>query len=224
MPDAAANELTARILEPPGGSENHFSISVDRPKQGEVIVTCRGLGGNQPKDYLNSLALWSTSLPNLAAKPLKLIQMPSNNQPNRVVFSYNFEPTDYSLTYQVGPDPSTACAMTFLLLFPTGLRNVPTSVSLDILRVTTESIEVRYTTLPGYQPEKNGNWIGIWRGFMVPYSAPAPIRQSLITSSQSEDVVKLDQITLRGDLDYTLIYFMEDRNPLTAGALLYFSL
>lgn len=211
-------------MEPPDGSENHFSISVDPPTQGEVIVTCRGLGGNQPKDYFNSLALWSTSLPNLAAKPLKVIPMPSNNQPNRVVFAYDFVPTDYSLTYQVGPDPSTACAMTFLPLFPKHLRNVPTSVSLHILRVTTESIEVRYTTLPDYQPEKNGNWIGIWGGFMVPYAAPAPIWQSLITSRQSEDVVRLDQITLRCDLDYTLIYFMQDRNRLSAGALLYFSL
>jgi hypothetical protein len=222
MPEATANELTARISEPPDGSESHFSISVEPPTQGQVIVTCRGLGGNQPKDYFNSLALWSTSLPNLAAKPLKVIPMPSNNQPNKVPFPYDFEPTDYSLTYQVGPHPSTACAMTVLLLFPTDLH-VPTSVSLDILRVTTESIEVRYTTLPGYQPEKNGNWIGIWGGFMVPYAAPAPIGQSLITSSQSEDVVKLDQITLRSGLHYTLIYFMQERNRLTAGALLYFS-
>jgi hypothetical protein len=223
--NADAEELTPTILGTPDDSQNHFSISAEEHSQGEVIVTCRGLGGNLPKEYKNNLALWRSSIPNMADGPLETVPMPDNNQPNRVLFEYNFEPTDYSLTYQVGSEPSTMCAMTSLLLFPEAVSAVPTNVSLVITKATTESIEVQYTVLPGYQPMKYHNRIGIWGGYMIPYNSPLPLGRSKIGDSQ---FVTLNQLNLRKGGRYTLIYFMQDAEQdskrSTAGALLYFSL
>jgi hypothetical protein len=80
-----SQELTPTILTPPVGGQNQFSVSTNYASQGEVIVTYRGIAGNQPGTYKNNLALWNGSLPNMTVQPLQIIAIESNNQPNFVV-------------------------------------------------------------------------------------------------------------------------------------------
>ncbi len=228
-PADALDVLSYSVLPTPDGNEGHFLISASDPTRGEVIVTHRGIAGNRPHQYDNNLALWTTALPNLeaACEPLRTQMLSSNNQPDRVVFKYAFRPTDYSLTYQVGSSPTAMCALTSLSLFPEAMSAVPSNVFLEIQSVSSEYVEVRYTVLPGYQPKKYGNWIGIWGGYTIPYGSPPPLGRSKIRSFQSEDVVTIDDLALRAGSTYTLIYFMQrakdDPKRSAAGAMLCFS-
>ena len=103
----------------------------------------------------------------------------------------------------------------------------PESVSIKILKIATDSVQVIYGTLPGYQPQKFGNWIGIWPGWAIPYGSPEPLGRAKVNSNFSEGIVKIAPISLYSGLSYTLTYFMQDREKdehrLSAGALLYFS-
>ena len=236
-----SQELTPTILTPPVGGQNQFSVSTNYASQGEVIVTYRGIAGNQPGTYKNNLALWNGSLPNMTVQPLQIIAIESNNQPNSVPFEFAFEPTDYCLTYQVGKDISTMCAMTSFSFSVMAriLRamafwrytNVPVTppaaVSIKILNITTDSVQVIYSTLPGYQPQRYGNWIGLWPGWAIPYGSPEPLGKAKINGDFSEGIVNIDHISLYSGLSYTLIYFMQgpetDEHRFSAASLLYFS-
>ena len=236
-----SEELTPTILTPPVGGQNQFSLSTNYASQGEVIVTYRGIAGNQPGTYKNNLALWNGSLPNMTVHPLRIIAIESDNQPNSVPFKFAFEPTDYCLTYQVGEDISTMCAMTSFSFFVMAriLRamafwrctNVPVTppaaVSIKILKITTDSVQIIYNTLPGYQPQRYGNWIGIWPGWAIPYGSPEPLGQAKINSDFSQGIVNIDHISLYSGLSYTLTYFMQgpetDERRFSAASLLYFS-
>ena len=236
-----SEELTPTILTPPVAGQNQFSLSTNYASQGEVIVTYRGIAGNQPGTYKNNLALWNGSLPNMTVHPLRIIAIESDNQPNSVPFKFAFEPTDYCLTYQVGEDISTMCAMTSFSFFVMAriLRamafwrctNVPVTppaaVSIKILKITTDSVQIIYNTLPGYQPQRYGNWIGIWPGWAIPYGSPEPLGQAKINSDFSQGIVNIDHISLYSGLSYTLTYFMQgpetDERRFSAASLLYFS-
>jgi len=236
-----SEELTPTILTPPIAGQNQFSLSTNYASQGEVIVTYRGIAGNQPGTYKNNLALWNGSLPNMTVHPLRIIAIESDNQPNSVPFKFAFEPTDYCLTYQVGEDISTMCAMTSFSFFVMAriLRamafwrctNVPVTppaaVSIKILKITTDSVQIIYNTLPGYQPQRYGNWIGIWPGWAIPYGSPEPLGQAKINSDFSQGIVNIDHISLYSGLSYTLTYFMQgpetDERRFSAASLLYFS-
>ena len=262
---ADPQELTPTLLTLPLiNAQNQFSISAKNPSQGEIIVSYNGLAGNQPGTYKNSLALWQGALPNTSVGPIKVVPVGSDDQPNAVPFDYAFQSTDYCLTYQVGPDVSTMCALTsfsFALMarlvravafwrssddqsppspvpsfkafvtstpLPFSLQeNLPTAVSIKIDKVTTESIQIIYTTLPGYQPTKNGNWIGLWQGFAIPYGGPKPIGRTKITDDYTQGIVTIDKLRLFSGLTYTLIYFMQDPSVdpqfTSASTLLYFS-
>ena len=209
-------------LNLPAGYDDQFTIAASSLSQGEVIITCRGIGGNRPRSYRNNIAVWSGSLPNLSSNPLHVLSMPDDNWPTRVPFRFGFGPNDYCFTYQTGPNISTMCALTLLNAFPTAAPPLPTSVSLEKLDVTTKSVRVRYTTLPGYQPQKYGNWIGIWGGYAIPYDSPPPIGQATINSYQSQDIVTIENLSLSPGGNYTLIYFMQKDGVTAAGSLLYF--
>ena len=236
-----SQELTPTILTPPVGGQTQFSLSTKNVSRGEVIVTYRGIAGNQPATYKNNLALWNGSLPNMTVQPLRVVAIKSDNQPDSLPFEFDFEPTDYCLTYQVGEGISTMCAMTSLSFSMKAriLRAMafwrwtnlaatpPEAVSIKIVKITTDSVQIIYNTLPGYQPQKFGNWIGLWPGWAIPYGSPEPLARAKVDSAFSQGIVTLEPVSLYSGLSYTITYFMEspdkDEHHLSAAALLYFS-
>ena len=220
-----SQELTPTILTPPISGQTQFSLSTSDPSQGEIIVKYRGIAGNQPETYKNNLALWNGSVPNMTIRPLRTIAIESDNQPNSLPLEFDFEPTDYCITYQVGEEISAMCAMTSFsfslktrilraMAFWRGMNvsaTSPESVSIKILKIATDSVQVIYGTLPGYQPQKFGNWIGIWPGWAIPYGSPEPLGRAKVNSNFSEGIVKIAPISLYSGLSYTLTYFMQDR-------------
>jgi hypothetical protein len=236
-----SQELTPTILTPPVRGQNQFSVSTNNPSQGEVIVRYDGIAGNQPGTYKNNLALWNGSLPNMTVDPLRVIAIESNNQPNSLPFEFEFEPTDYCITYQVGEDISTMCAMTSFSFslkarilramafwrWKNAPPTPPDAVSIKIQKITTDSVQIIYNALPGYQPQKFGNWIGIWPGWAIPYGSPEPLGRAKVGSDFSQGIVNIDPVSLCPGLSYTLTYFMQgpekDQHRFSAASLLYFS-
>jgi hypothetical protein len=236
-----SQELTPTILTPPVRGQNQFSVSTKNASQGEIIVRYDGIAGNQPRTYKNILALWNGALPNMTVDPLRVTPIESNNQPNSQPFKFDFEATDYCITYQVAEDISAMCAMTS---FSFSLKarilralafwrwaNVratpPEAVSIKILKITTDSVQIIYNTLPGYQPQKFGNWIGIWPGWAIPYGSPEPLGRAMVDSDYSQGIVNMGPVSLYPGFSYTLTYFMQapekDKQRSSAASLLYFS-
>lgn len=98
---------------------------------------------------------------------------------------------------------------------------LPTFVDLQILELTTSSVKVFYSTLPGYTPAKYKNWIGVWQGYAVPYEAPAPMRSVHIIQNSTQGTVLLDNISFSQYFTYTLLYFTGPERT-NAASLIYF--
>jgi hypothetical protein len=99
--------------------------------------------------------------------------------------------------------------------------NIPTYVDIEILELTTSSVKVLYSTLPGYLPKTYKNWVGVWQGYTQPYNAPSPMRSVNITQDYTEGIVILDNVSFEEYFTYTLIYFTGP-DKTNAASLLYF--
>jgi hypothetical protein len=183
-----------------------------------VIAKYQSLSGNQPHSYGNSVALWNSLLPNLATTPLKVGNVPTNDQAGEVFLDYGLGQTNYCVTYQLG-DPTTMCALAQIRM-ATRLLAMPMFVSIEIKSVTTDSIRVFYNTLPGYKPATYRNWIGIWPGFALPYDAPAALNSAPVTLDYTQGYLNLPFTQIAED--YTMVYFT-GKDVTNAAAVLYFT-
>lgn len=221
-------KLIATPVDPPPGDLPYYVITATDPRQGEVDLTFRGLPGNLPETNRNTFALWQGSAPTPAGKPLAVQPMASDAQPNRIPYSYDFGLYNYAITYQVSDRLETMCAIAWLNLSPTlTLGGFASHVVIEILSITTESIQIRYTVLSGYTPKACGNWIGLWDGIQTNPGGAAPVHRVDIPTDQTEGIVELKGLALVPGFQYTLLYFMapekDDPQRTTAGAANYFS-
>ncbi|MCK5057202.1 MAG: hypothetical protein KAT34_11140 [Candidatus Aminicenantes bacterium] len=90
---------------------SHFNIETNKPISSGVVVNYKGLDGNLPETYKNSIALWSGLLPNKQRKPIKRVNIKNDDQAGDVWIEYGFQQSYYSLTYQVGASLRTMCAL-----------------------------------------------------------------------------------------------------------------
>lgn len=213
--------LSHLVLPPPGDDLTHVTIQARISPGDGVIVSYNGLAGNLPNTYGNNVALWGSAIPNLSSKPLQVVPLKSDEQPNEVLIPYtNIKNTDYCVTYQVGSDLTTMCALSQLLAGQVSL-SLPTYIEIKIDQVTTNSLRVYYSTLPGYRPNKYQNWVGLWQGYATPYNGSEPLGTALIDKDFTEGYVTINNVSLSNQLTYTLVYFT---GPATtnAASLLYF--
>lgn len=222
-----ADEIPFKIEDPPEGSLNWFSIKVLSQAKDQILVDCNGIAGNRPMSNENSIALWDTTVPTTKDRPLRLYHCKTEDQPNRRTLQFEFEPLNYGLTYQVGPDATTMCALAVIANAPTAIAALPLDVRLTLRAVTRTSIQVQYSVLSGYLPRANGNWIGLWHGSASPYTGVRPAASLDIPDDQNMGVVTLDNLNILTDFSYTLVYVMKQPGtpgmPLAAGSILYFS-
>jgi hypothetical protein len=192
---------------------SNFSITVaSPPDRTNVIVHYAGIKGNKPEDYGNTVALWDTLLPDpVLDQPLTTAPIKGNQQPGTVVIDWEFQATDYLVTYQTGKALTTMCAS--LELSPRTLAQAvpPNNVILEITCITATSVTVRYGTLAGYRPLTFQNWIGIWPAFPNPFRVGKSLGEVPIPTDDSEGSVMIKSLNLAPDSNYTLIYFMGAR-------------
>ncbi|SNR54801.1 hypothetical protein [Puniceibacterium sediminis] len=210
----------------PQGDLDHFHITAT-VHGNVVLLDVAGLPGNLPKTNGNTYALWNTSSPLPTDTPLDIQPMPTDDQPSRFQFKYDFQPMNYAITYQVGSAPDTMCAIAPLPLFPTMALGFPENVSMQIRDLTTTQMVFQYTVLSGYPPATYGNWIGLWQGIQTNPGAVDPIARISVPDNQNTNILTLTGLTLYENFDYTLIFFMksdaDDPKRVSAGAALYFS-
>ena len=141
---------------------SNFSITVaSPPNRDDVIVRYAGIKGNKPGDYDNTVALWDTLLPDpVLDQPLTTARITSNQQPGEVIIKWEFQATDYLVTYQSGKALTTMCASLELSPRMRAEAVPPNNVILDITCITATSVTVRYGTLAGYRPLTFQNWAG----------------------------------------------------------------
>ena len=85
--------------------------------------------------------------------------------------------------------------------------------------VTSNIITIKYHTMPGNDPLKNQNWVGIWQGSQVLYDTP-PLRKTLITGTTSSGDLAFDSLSLQKK-DYIIGYGSGEGNS-KVSATLYF--
>ncbi|HTW83306.1 MAG TPA: hypothetical protein VMD91_04440 [Candidatus Sulfotelmatobacter sp.] len=184
------------------------------------LVAYSGLPGNLPKDYHNTVFLWQGALPNTTAEPLEEQDVPTNLERGEVKFEKSLTAAAYCVTYQVGADASRMCALAQINPGSGNAPDPPPAVVIEIDQLTDKSVTVMYTTLPGYEPHAHQNWVGLWPGYALPYTAPKPAARADVMSDYTQGLVTLDA-TFVPAFTYTIAYFMGPEQS-TAAALIYF--
>ncbi|HEY6234250.1 MAG TPA: hypothetical protein VIW69_03965 [Candidatus Elarobacter sp.] len=149
--------VTPKVVAPKLRSITGAAPAADA--QTGFVVEYDGLAGNLPLKYENSASLWEGSIPNPDADPIETQPATSDRQRGNIKFEKDVGRAPYSVTYQVGPKPTTMCALAQI-----NVKNgppLPLYVSISIVEITTAAVTVMYSTLPGYLPKTNGNWLGV---------------------------------------------------------------
>jgi hypothetical protein len=225
---ARAPESVAQPAPSPMGAREvgHWSCDLVLPPEGiggtSVMALYRGLPGNQPQLYGNSVAIWEGTVVPFTIPPIERLPIEVGASEGSVALGGTEITRDaYTVAYAVGPAPSDiAVASTFGAQGQTlGTRRV----DLSIRAAGPTSLVVRYSTLPGYRPMKAGNWLGLWRGEVSPYDAPDPVARVDVGADVNEDDLSLNGIVLADGFLYTLAYHL-GAAPTTAAVLVTFAL
>ena len=213
-------------------SLDKFGLSLKtQPGVQGVDVTYTGIPGNQPLTYANSVALWDTWSPILSGPhkidPLCIVPIPGNLQPSSVHIPYGtFTGTEYLISYQVGEPLTTMAAALPISVHLSPDTVPPTSVSLSVYALATDSITIEYGTLSGHLPHTFGNWIAVWQGFPGPYFAPTPEQWAPIANDNTQGLICLSDLEIIVGFTYCVIFFMGPTvgDPATnLGAMLTFT-
>nr|WP_199156377.1 hypothetical protein [Pedobacter sp. ASV2] len=85
--------------------------------------------------------------------------------------------------------------------------------------VTGKIITIKYNTMPGNNPLKNKNWVGIWQGSQILYDTP-PLHKAYILGTSSTGDLALDSLSIQKK-EY-IIGFGSGSSTSTVSATLYF--
>jgi hypothetical protein len=119
---------------------------------------------------------------------------------------------------------AVAVARTISKLAVFAIINIPQYVNIAIDQVTTNSLNVFYSTLPGYLPKTYQNWVGLWQGYASPYSISkddALGTAQVDNKNSSEGIVTINNVSISSMFTYTLVYFTGPAMT-NAASLLYF--
>lgn len=215
LPASPALALAATVLQ-----ASRCGLVVADHSGSTVSVRYVGLPANQPVSYANFIALWPSSVVPWTVPPTVRQALVSNTETGSQVLSQvSIGALAYTLAYAVGPKVADTCASA--LIGADGSTGVIDAVTLELVDVGASTLTFRYHTLSGYRPAQAGNWIGLWRGRVSPYNAPAYLAKSLIASDVTDDVIAFNDVTLQPGSIYTAVYFM-DESSTSAAALLTF--
>ncbi len=187
-----------------------------------ITVEFSGLPANQPSTYKNFIAIWESSVIPWVIKPLRKIEIEVNTEAGTLTIDgLIISKNSYVIGYGVGSDIGDISASAVL---QRGRSRSPSlNVNFEIKDLKNNVLSVGYKTLYGYLSKSNGNWIGLWEGYVSPYNLPPnAIAKTEVNNYSNEGVVELKDLSLADNIVYTLIYFMGS-DPNTAAAILTFN-
>jgi hypothetical protein len=191
-----------------------------------VTGTAIGLGfstlpGNLATSYQNAVALWQGSIVAWNASPQTKETVPVDEASADFTFSpVSITRQAYTVGYAVGPRLGDFCAC--VTIGAGGQATNPQAVGLNISWIGATSLTLAYVTLPGYQPQANGNWAGLWQGQVDAFAPGTPVAQVPVSADTDQGPVVFNNVPLLIGTTYTVVYFMGPE-PTTAAAQLTFT-
>lgn len=186
-----------------------------------IDIKYSSLPANQPKENKNFVAVWNASMIPWNSTPIRQEEVPQNSETGTMsIDQLSITQTSYVVGYAVGSDIGNICCSA--VISAGGLTLPPSFITISLENIGTTSLAVHYQTLAGYRPTLYGNWVGVWKGYVLPYNAPSPLRSTPISTDSTEGSVALNNVPLAVDSVYTVIYFT-GKSYTTAAAILTFS-
>lgn len=205
-----------------GSSELYTCSVIIKGYSADLIdIKYTSLPANQPKENQNFVAVWNASMIPWNSTPMRQEKVPQNSEEGTMsIDGLLITKTSYVVGYSVGPDVGNICCSA--VISAGGLSLPPSFIAISLENLGTTSVAIHYQTLAGYRPLLYGNWVGIWKGYVLPYNAPSPLRSAPISTDSSEGSVALNNVPIAVDSVYTVIYFT-GKSYTTAAAILTFS-
>jgi len=215
IPDS--NNLSVRKLAVALDSPvlENVTIEIKEATGQTVTVGYKTIPGNRPESNGNKLWLWEGSVIDWSHPDEGISELITNNDSagSFTMSDLNLSHKDYIIGYSVTGGVMGICASA-LASPPMKLLLAPTSVTLSIDTLTTDKLVISYATLRGYKPLSAGNWLGLWRGDVLPWDAPPPTEVTLPEDNANEGLATFNA-QLRPKSTYTVIYFMADKEKPT---------
>lgn len=205
-----------------GSSELYAcSVVIEGYSADLIDIKYKSLPANQPKENQNFVAVWNASMIPWNSAPMRQEKVPQNSEEGTMsIDGLLITKTSYVVGYAVGPDVSNICCSA--VISAGGLSLPPSFIAISLENLGTTSVAIHYQTLAGYRPFLFGNWVGIWKGYVLPYNAPSPLGSASISTDSTEGSVALNNVPIAVDSVYTVIYFT-GKAYTTAAAILTFS-
>ena len=208
---------------------NRLAIALDSPVLENVTISVlentgqtvtgkyQTLPDNHPDSNGNKLWLWEGTVIEWT-HPDRGTSAPvqSDDSAGGYAMKVDLSRKDYTIGYRVTGGVMGICASA-LINPPKELLLAPTSVTIGIDSPTLTPLVISYATLRGYRPLSAGNWLGLWRGDVLPSDAPPPIEVALPEDDANEGLATFNA-SLRPKSTYTVIYFMADKEKQTENA------
>jgi hypothetical protein len=205
----------------------NVTIQVPHSTGQTVTVKYKTLPGNHPESNGNKLWLWEGTVIEWTHPDKGVSKLVCNDDSEgSATMDVELSRKNYTVGYSVTGGVMGICASA-LIKPPTELELLlaPTSITMEIDTLKPGQLVIKYATLRGYRPLSAGNWLGLWRGDVLPSDAPPPIEVIQPEDDVNEGLATF-HTTLRPKSTYTVIYFMADKEKLTenisAAALLRF--
>lgn len=215
------------------GTTHQTLLSLAGSPTGTTIpVAYNTMPGNQSAEYGNTLFIWqaSNTIP-WDNDPQNKQSITTNSQDGSATFTdLQVTTLSYILGYAVGPDKTQICASVYVPALGQGdaaqIKQVldaalaegnQASVAVQAYPSAT-SVQVNYTTLEGYAPGANNNWVGIWERGTVPLTGAEPIQKVNINSDSPTGSTGFNNIPLLRGHTYAVGYFMGPKQSMLAAS------
>lgn len=198
----------------------------------EVEVRYSVPNHGNPKAAQHYIAIWQTDesgeIP-WNQKPIKTALV-DKEQESSTAFLDDLELSNHHYVVGYSPVPEgksqNFCASAFISQLPLDQEESDDgeccrSISLGLKKVSTESVDIEYKTLAQFNPELNGNWVGIWDDASS-FSSP-PIRHALVKGAACSGHIRFTDFPVVCGKKYRIGYFMsgytEDKTKLPITSL-----
>lgn len=213
------------VMEEAGTS---FQITGIAPTSVEISYTT--LDGNQPGYYGNYLAIWQSggTIP-WSKTPIHTQALSGNEQSAGTVSFEGLELTDesYIVGYSVVPiraNINNFCASGMIQKKMQATGDSIQALTMQLESVSSNTARISYEALAGYNPAKNGSWIGIWKGNPELYTV-SPKYAAKVEAEEDSGLVVFNDVKMLRNSTYTVGFFMNGWNKdipnLSQGGLAY---
>lgn len=224
-------------------SELHFeaascdslNIEIVSAEGTEVEIKYSVPNHGNPKAGQHYIAIWQTDgsgeIP-WGQKPIKTALVDKEQESSTACLD-GLELSDHYYVVGYSPVPEVIvpegksqnfCASAFISQLPLDQKESGDDcrcISMSLKKVSTESVDIEYAALAQFNPELNGNWIGIWDNASN-FSTP-PLRHALVKGVACSGHIRFTDFPVVCGKKYRIGYFMggysEDKTNLHITSL-----